>query len=86
MAGELSFSSEFHHFAIVIRQAFVWPVGLGGLLRQDEVNYLLLLGFFLGFLLSFFLGGLLLCYFLLRYFPLSFFLSSFLLSFSFCHV
>ena len=76
MAGELSFSSEFHHFALVIRQAFVWPVGLTGFHRQGEVNYLLLLGFFLGFLP----GGFLLCYFSFR------FLLSFLLSFPFCHV
>jgi hypothetical protein len=80
VAGELSFSSEFHLFAVVIRQAFGWPVGLTGFHRQGEVNYLLLFGFFLGFLFSFllgfFLGGFLLCYFLF----------SFLFSFLFCHV
>ncbi len=83
MAGELSFLGEYHHLPLVIQQAIAQPADLTGDHRQGKVNYLFLLGSFLGFLL----GG-----FLLRYFPFcsllsSFLLSSFLLSFSsFCHV
>ncbi len=74
MAGELSFSSEYHHLPLVIQQATTEPVNLTGDCRQVTVNYLFLLGSFLRFLL----GG-----FLLRYFPFfCFLLSSFL---SLCH-
>ena len=73
MAGELSFSSEYHHLPLVIQQAATEPVNLTGDYRQGTVNYL----FLLGFLFSFLLSGFLLCYF-----PFCFLLSSFL---SLCH-